>query len=376
MTLDDIALTFVPRLGHRGAMHLLDSFGSAEAIYRAPYEQLAGGEVHLRPDVAKSICSRAGFAEAAREMEYCRRNAIRPVASTDDEYPEALRAIADAPHVIYVLGDVGALASLHTLSMVGTRRMTPYGERMCNRLVEGLSVQLPDAVVVSGLAFGTDAAAHRAAIAYGLRTVGVLANALPAVTPSQNTALAKDMLAHGGALVSEVSSQTRQNGSLFIPRNRIIAGLSQGLVVVESATDGGSLSTARYADGYSRTVMAVPGRATDLMSSGTNMLIRNRTAQMVLTADDVAAELGWTPDCDAPGASAAEEMRSTELRAAMSEEQLRVLECFGEGGGGESLEGLVARTGFDTGTVTLALLELELAGAVKALPGQMYEKLI
>ena len=136
--------------------------------------------------------------------------------------------------------------------MVGTRNATPYGQTMCNRLVEGLAAQVPGLCIVSGLAFGIDVAAHRAALAAGVPTVAVLANSLPEVTPAQHTAVARDILDHGGALVTELHSQTRQNGTAYIARNRIIAGLSAGCIIVESPDSGGSLVTAHCADDYDR----------------------------------------------------------------------------------------------------------------------------
>ena len=195
--------------------------------------------------------------------------------------------------MIYVRGSVEAL-SARCVSVVGTREATPYGQTACNRIVEGLAERVPGLCIVSGLAFGIDVAAHRAALAAGVPTVAVLANPLPGVTPAQHTAVARDILAHGGALVTELHSQSKQNGNFYLARNRIIAGLSAGCIVVESPDSGGSLFTAHCADAYDRTVMAVPGRVTGPgMSSGTNHLIRNRKAQLVLTADDVVRELMW-----------------------------------------------------------------------------------
>ncbi|MGN0091618.1 MAG: DNA-processing protein DprA [Alistipes sp.] len=368
MTIEDVALTFVPQLGVRGVAHLMDVYGSAAAVFAASEQDLTE-RAELRPDVARAVVRKAGFGEAEREMQYCRRHDIRIIASTDDAYPPLLRQVVDFPHVLYLTGDVEALRSRHMLSIVGTRRMTPYGERMCNELVEGIASKFPDTVIVSGLAFGTDAAAHRAALAFGLRTVGVLANALPDVVPAHNAALGRDMLAHGGAVVAEVSSQTRQNGNLYIPRNRIVAALGEGLVVVESPFNGGSMSTAKAADGYLRPVMAVAGRATDAMSKGTNALIRNRVAQMVGSADEIIEELGWQCDDVAPTLRFTAEVRE------LSEAERRIMACLGDGGEAVSFDAIVARSGLDVGEASARLLDMELSGDVRSLPGKMYEKL-
>ncbi len=368
MVIEDIALTFVPQLGVRGVAHLLDIYGSAAEIFAASEADLAE-RAELRPDIARSIVRKAGFAEAEREMRYCAKHGIGIIASTDADYPPMLREAVDFPHIIYLTGDVEALHSRHTLSIVGTRKMTPYGERMCNEIVEGIAAKFPDTVIVSGLAFGTDAAAHRAALAFGLRTVGVLANALPEVVPAHNAALGRDMLAHGGAIMAEVSSQTRQNGNLYIPRNRIVAALGEGLIVVESPVNGGSMSTVKAADGYSRTVMAVAGRATDTMSKGTNTLIRNSVAQMVNSADDVIEELGW--QCDT--APQTEHFRA-EMRE-LSDTEQRILACLGDGSEAVPFDEIVFRSGLDVGELSARLLDMELSGDVRCLPGKMYEKL-
>ena len=288
MAIDDIALTLVPGLGVKGVVHLLEVFGTAQAIFAASADELSG-RAELRPDIARSIAARKSHPEAERELRHCRRHGITPLASTDDAYPALLREIPDYPHVLYIKGNAEVL-SQRCLSMVGTRRISTYGQRLCDELVRGLT-RIPQVVVVSGLAFGVDVACHRAALAAGIPTVGVLANPLPDVTPAQHTSVALDMIERGGALISELHSQSKQRGTFYLARNRIIAGLSAGTVVIESPASGGSLATAHYADGYDRTVMAPPGRTTDANSFGTNSLIRNRKAQLVLTADDVIANL-------------------------------------------------------------------------------------
>ena len=163
MTIEDIALQMTPGIGVKGAVHLLGVFGSARDIFAAAPDELAG-EAGLREEIAREIVRRRGFAAAEKELEHCRRNGIAAIASTDPEYPPLLREIPDYPHVLYIKGDTAAL-SARCLSMVGTRNATPYGQTMCNRLVEGLAAQVPGLCIVSGLAFGIDVAAHRAALA-------------------------------------------------------------------------------------------------------------------------------------------------------------------------------------------------------------------
>ena len=220
--------------------------------------------------------------------------------------------------------------------------------------------------VVSGLAYGIDAAAHRAALRYGLRTVAVIANPLPGVTPVQHRALAHDIAERGGAVVTELHSRTRQNGAYFIPRNRIIAGMGEGTVVVESPAGGGALSTAALADGYGRIVMAVPGRAGDRCSAGANRLIMERRAAMVCSGDDIVRELGWDIAC--PGF-----IPVRESPPVLNGDERRIMECLHDGEAAD-MDTLALRSGIPIGQISAVLLGLELGGMVRALPGKRYEK--
>lgn len=365
MLLESIALSFVPKLGARGAVHLVECFGSAEAVYAASEDELIQ-RADLRSDVAREIVRRKGFSEAERELAYCSRQGITPLCSTNPAYPSLLREADDYPVVVYVCGSVEAL-SRPSVAFVGTRKMSGYGQRMCEELISSLKELVPDVSIVSGLAYGIDGASHRAALMAGATTVGVLANALPSVAPVANERLAAEMVAQGGALLTELNSQTKQNGRYFIPRNRIIAALCAGVVVVESAESGGSLSTAAFADGYNRQVMAVPGRASDGNSRGCNMLIRNRKAQMVLSGEDIARELMWEWGFDK------EPSRPRASIPLTSEEQAFMALFDSEPIG---IDELGERSGLSSGALTLMLMNLELSGAVRALPGKRYEKSI
>lgn len=368
MTIEDIALQMTPGIGFKGTVHLLECFGDARRIFAASQEELTGA-AELRPDLARRIVRREGFAAAERELVYCRRNGIEAIASTDPAYPALLRETPDYPHVLYIQGAVEAL-SARCLSMVGTRGATPYGELMCNRLVEGLASRVSGLCIVSGLAFGIDGACHRAALAHGALTVAVLANPLPQVVPAQHSALARDLLDRGGALVSEMHSQSKQNGTGYLPRNRIIAGLSAGCVVVESPHNGGSLVTALVADGYNRTVMAVPGRVTDRNSAGTNHLIRTHKAQAVLSAEDIVSEMMWDTAGAAPvrhGGDAPDARLTPAERDLLA--RFTTADPF-------SVEALGEETGLNPGELATLLVGLELAGAVRQLPGNRYMRLI
>lgn len=364
--LESVALSMTPGIGVKGAVHLLETFGDARAVFDASPDELTG-RAELRPDLARAVVRREGFGRAEKELAYCRRHGLTVIASTDAAYPPLLRELPDYPPVLYVAGNVGALAR-RCLSVVGTREATSYGQVVCNRLVEGLAERVADLCIVSGLAFGIDAAAHRAALAAEVPTVAVLANALPDVVPSQHTALARDIVAQGGALVSEIHSQMPQKGTGYLARNRIIAGLSAGCVVVESAENGGSLHTAACADDYHRTVMAVPGRITDTASRGTNHLIYSHKAQLVQSAGDIIRELLWDIG---PDAAARRPQPATEQ---LTPDEVRLLAYFPDSDP-VPVEALGRASGFDLGRLTALLVGLELAGAVRQLQGNRYVKI-
>lgn len=365
MTIEDFALLFTRGIGSRGAAHLVDYFGSAEALFEASRSELIEG-AGLRSELAERILSREGMAQAEREIKYCRKHNILPLAATDEEYPSLLRDTPDRPHVLFVSGDVSALEG-SMLSVVGTRAMTPHGQHITTSLIGELATMVNDLVVVSGLAYGVDAAAHRAALTHGVRTVAVVANALPDVTPAAHRSLADDILRSGGAVVSELHSTTHQNGSFFLARNRIIAGLSAATLVVESPASGGSLATADIADSYHRTVLALPGRVSDSASFGSNNLIRTGKARLVLTAADILEDVGW--QCSVPVKMCAE---GDTLQ--LTDAEQRIYEIISSEQTID-MDALLARSSMSFGELSMVIMELELKGAVRCLAGRKYEKI-
>lgn len=398
MTIDDLALTLHPELGCRTAIHLLECFGSAEAVFAASAGELVR-RAELKPALARSLCRREYHQAAERELAFCERNRIRPVAAGDESYPRRLLECADYPHVIYLKGGL-KLSGGHWLSVVGTRKATPYGQKMCDRLIGELSALFPDLVVVSGLAYGIDVAAHRAAMQHGVRTVAVLGHPLTHIYPQAHTETARRIVSLGGTLISEYPSTARPDKAGFVQRNRLIAGLSDGTVIVESAARGGSLITADMAGGYHREVMAVPGRVGDRCAEGTNALIRSLKAQMVCSGADIAEILGWeapAPSGKAVGQSLFAETgplapsvgnESAEATGAAYREAVlpdsvaasaagdgRVASLRGLlGDDPVSLDELSIRSGIAVAELPALLLELELAGRICALPGNLYMK--
>jgi DNA processing protein len=366
MVIEDLALLFVRGLGSRGIVHLIDHFGSAEEIYRTPINTLVQ-EAGLRKDVAERIAAGEGMREAEQEVKYCQKHNICAIAATDDDYPELLREASDRPHVIFVKGNVNALHK-RTLSMVGTRDASPSGLHVTDKLIGDLAAQIPDLCIVSGLAYGIDSACHRAALSHKAATIAVVADTLPNVSPAPNRNLAEEILRNGGALVSELHSQSKQNGQLFIARNRIIAALSMGTIVVESPASGGSLATADIADSYGRTLMAVPGRITDTTSFGSNNLIRTGKARMILTAADIIEELGWTPAHETTT-----ESDDSPCLDGLSPAERLVYDAFNTA---ETLDWaqLTVTTGLTMGELAIVVMDLELKGFIRCLAGKRYER--
>jgi DNA processing protein len=366
MNINDIALTLEYGLGVKTAAALVETFGSADAVYRASVGDLMhrGG---LREGLAEQITRKEYHKQAERELKHVEKHGLTALASTDAEYPLLMREMTDPPHVLYVRGNVDALR-LRCLSMVGTRRISQYGQVMCDRLVRELAARVPGLCIVSGLAFGVDVNCHRAALRYGVPTVAVVANTLPDVTPAQHADIARDIIEHGGAIVTELHSQSKQAGDFYIPRNRIIAGLGEGCVVIEADHKSGSLSTADFALGYNRTLMAVPGRATDEVSFGTNNLIKNNKAQMVCSGEDIIRTMLWDITVPEVGEKPAKTIPS------ISADARGLLGCF-ESGNATSVDRLSEVTALGLIELAPLLLELEFAGVVRKLPGGMYEKI-
>ncbi len=366
MTIEDLALLFTQGIGSRSAAALVDHFGSAEELFAADKGEIMRS-IGLREELAERILSGKSMAAAEREVEYCRKHNIRIISATDPEYPESLRQASDRPHVLFVQGNVEAL-SMRTLSVVGTRDASAAGIHSCHYIVESLAESVSDLCIVSGLAYGIDAAAHRAALAAKIPTIAVVPSILPNVAPAAHRALADEILRSGGALVSELHSATHLNGNFFIARNRIIAALSAGTLVVESPAAGGSLATADMADSYGRVVMALPGRATDSNAFGSNNLIRSGKARLILTANDIIEDLGW----QSQSLNADDEEVEIVPQIELTPSEQTILEAFKLSPTVE-WERLIATTGLSLGELSMAIMELELKGVIRTLPGKRYE---
>lgn len=356
-----IALTLLPGVGIANARKLLSLTGSAEAIFtekKAALQKITG----LKEQALNSIVNhKEHLARAEKECKFIERNSIRTYFFTDTDYPVRLKQCTDCPIILYSKGNAD-LDSMYIVSIVGTRKATDYGKEVCHTLISGLSSL--GVLIVSGLAYGIDTSAHRNALDAGLPTVGVLAHGLDRIYPDVNIPLAQRMLEQGG-LVTEFMSDTNPDRENFPMRNRIIAGLSDATIVVEAGPKGGALITADIANSYNRDVFAVPGRVSDVYSTGCTNLIKTNRAALVEKPEDILYLMGWEKD------QKKKEPVQQKLFIQLEPDQeaiYGILQEYGECG----IDKLCIESKLNAGKVATALLNLEFEGLVKSLPGKMY----
>ena len=305
---------------------------------------------------------------AEQEMEFVEKNRLSCLTLKDEAYPSRLRECEDAPIVLFFKGNTD-FNRLHVVDMVGTRRATDYGKQFCADFLRDLAVLCPDALAVSGLAYGIDIHAHRAALANHLPTVAVLAHGLDRIYPYVHRKTAIDMLAQGG-LLTEFLTGTNPDKHNFVSRNRIVAGMSDATIVVESAAKGGSLITAELAEGYHRDCFAVPGRVTDESSIGCNRLIRDNKAALIQSAEEFVQIMGW---------AVAEQPARTEgiqrnLFPELTEEEELVVRILMRQGD-LHINAMVVEADIPVNRMSALLFELEMKGVVKAMVGGVYHLL-
>jgi len=375
---DWIALNMTPGIGPRAAAKLLERFGSAEAVYRATRAELE--KLRLLPESVDSIIARDMHDRATTEVAVVRRIGGEILILDDGVYPALLREIFDPPVALYVKGAWSECFDQPCIAVVGSRKCSTYGQNAASMITRDLAQR--GVTIVSGFARGIDAAAHRAALEGGGRTVAVLGTGIDQVYPRDHTRLAEQILAAGGALVSQFPLGTPPVSENFPYRNRIISGLSLGVIVVEAAENSGSLITARLAIEQNREVFAVPGNITSRKSFGTNYLIKGAGAKLVQQWQDVAAEL--------PPQIAAR-LLPPPLRDKKNERTLAnqlALTPQGLSGSEQSvfklltpdspahIDALVNQTRLGISDLTAALLALEMRDLVRALPGRCFVRKI
>ncbi|HEY9283910.1 MAG TPA: DNA-processing protein DprA [Pyrinomonadaceae bacterium] len=367
---DWIALNMTPGVGPRAAARLLERFGSAEGVYAALRAELE--RLRLRPEAVESIALRDRHEEAARELERVRELGADVLVLDDGTYPQLLREIADPPITLYVRGAWAECFEGPCVAVVGSRRCSTYGQNVATLLARELASR--GVVIVSGLARGIDAAAHRGALEAGGRTVAVLGTGVDEVYPRDHKKLAAEILERGGALVSQFPLSTPPIPENFPYRNRIISGLSLGVVLVEAAENSGSLITARLAIEQNREVFAVPGNITSRNSFGTNYLIKGAGAKLVQQWQDVVAEFPadiaariLPPELKKETAAAA----AATVPAGVSDEERAVLKLL-SGDEAVHVDALSEATGRPVQELAGVLLGLEMRDLIRQLPGKCF----
>lgn len=355
-----IALTLINGVGPITAKQLLNVFGSPEAIFAATAQQLLDVE-GIGSLTAREILHTDALAAAEKQVKLIEKHKIRPLFYTDEAYPQRLRNCYDAPVLLYYKGTAN-LNQARIVSIVGTRMASPYGLKLCKDLAETL--QHYGVLVISGLAYGIDVAAHQQSLMYNIPTVGVLAHGLDRLYPYAHRAIANQMLNAGG-LLTEFPFHTNPDKENFPKRNRIIAGLADATVVIEAAERGGALITAEIASSYHRDVFAFPGRATDVYSRGCNHLIKTNRAALINDPRDLAYYLGWELKQLVPS------VLQTEMSLGLAGPEVTILDLLRVIP--LRIDALCLQAGMPQSKLAVHLLNLEMKGMIRSLPGKVYE---
>lgn len=359
-----LALAAAPGLGLIGKHKLVEEWGSPAGLF-LNRKELARPSAHLPRKFVEALGEARLLARAEEELAFAEKNRIRCLTFDDEDYPARLRECVDAPLALFYRGNV-SLNKSRVINMVGTRRATAYGQGICRRFLADLACLCPDVLVVSGLAYGIDIHAHRAALQNRFDTVGVLAHGLDRLYPAQHRRTAIEMLEQGG-LLTEFGSGTNPDRQNFVRRNRIVAGMSDATIVVESASKGGALITAELAEGYHRDCFAFPGRVDDEFSAGCNDLIKTNRAMLITSAEDLVSAMRWDDGC--PKAKAAVQR---ELFPELDEDGQRIVGLLKEAPDGMQINVLAVAAGIPVHRISALLFELEMKGVVRALAGGVY----
>ncbi|QGW29273.1 DNA-processing protein DprA [Phnomibacter ginsenosidimutans] len=357
-----IALTQVPQIGCVAAKTLLQHFGNATDIFKAKKSMLSAidGIGTVR---AESIKQYTDFELCSSEVAFIEKHHIQPLCLLDEAYPKRLLNCYDSPTMLYYKGEAN-LNQSRIVSIIGTRKNSDYGKHCVQELMESLAAH--EVLIVSGLAFGIDTLAHRDALKHKLPTVAVLAHGLQTIYPAENKKLAKQMLEEGGGILTEFMSGTGPDKHNFPTRNRIVAGMADATIVVETDVKGGSMITAELANNYNRDVLAYPGKITDSRSRGCNHLIKTNKAALITSGQDVLEMMNWLPqEKKAPA------QRSLFIELSADERILYDLLQPSP----LHIDEINLRSQLSASAVATALLTLELQGVVASLPGKMYKLL-
>lgn len=359
-----IALTKIPGIGDITARNILQVVGDEEEIFRSGRKTLSKIQ-GLASKLVDEILNPEVLRNAEEELTFVEKNNISTFFISDKNYSHRLRECVDAPILLYSKGNT-EFNTEKIISIVGTRNSTNYGNSFCDSFLEAIASVYPDALIVSGLAYGIDVQAHKAALKYKLPTIGVLAHGLDRIYPSSHRQVAKEMLDNGGVL-TEFSSKTDPERYNFVRRNRIVAGMSDAVIVIESDEKGGSLITAEIANSYCKDVFALPGRIGDKYSSGCNKLIASHKADLLQSPEYFLLQMGW----DNQSERKKKAPRQQELFVDLTTEEQSVVDKLKEKEA-MHIDQLARELNVPAFQLFSTLLELEMKGLINNLPGNIY----
>lgn len=360
-----IAISLIKGIGPKLARNLIAYVGDETAVFMQPkrvLEKIPG----IGPVLSAMIKKSDVLLRAEKEMVFIEKHGVLPLFFTDNQFPKRLSHCDDAPLMLYLKGKVD-LDQAKVIGIVGTRRPTQSGKMHCEKLIEELSNHYPRAVIISGLAYGIDICAHRSALRHKLTTYGVLAHGLDRIYPGMHRETAKQMLEQGG-LVTEFMSETNPDKPNFVRRNRIVAGLCDALLVVESGIKGGALITARIAHSYNRDVLAFPGSPQEEVAKGCNYLIKKNIAALIENLDDLEYALGWEREKEQ------NPRQITIFNTFNSKEEEQLYNMLFENNELTANE-LCVKCNLPVSKVSVGMLSLEFSGLVKCLPGNAFRVL-
>jgi len=356
-----LALLKIDGVGDIVAKKLINHCGSAEKIFNTKGSLLKSidgiGEILLKKLKDKSV-----FEKAAQELKFIENEKIKVLHYKDENYPDKLKHCIDGPVLLFASGNFN-FENRRLISIVGTRQITSYGTEFCKKLIEDLAIFNP--IIISGFAYGVDIVAHQAAMDTNLQTIGVLAHGLNQIYPKTHKKYVAKIEQNGGFL-TEVWSNSNPDKENFVRRNRIVAGMSEATIVIESAEKGGSLITANLANDYNRDVFAVPGRITDKYSQGCNDLIKTQRANLLTSAADLVYCLNW--ELEAKSTKPVQK----QLFVSLDNEEQKIYEYL-QKNGKQLLDVIALECDFPIFRISTLLLNMELKGVIRPLPGKLFE---
>lgn len=366
-TLYAVALTRINHFNLTTSLELYRKLGSATAVmeHRHDIKAVLPDATPRLEEALKDVSE--AMRRAEQEMKFDEDHNIQPLVIGDDNYPERLRRCDDAPLVLYYRGTAN-LNHRHIISIVGTRHCTIYGQDIIRRFTADMKSLCPDTIIISGLAYGVDINAHRQALTNGMETVGVLAHGLDYLYPTAHRETATEMLRQGG-LATEFMTGTNADKMNFVRRNRIVAGLADATIVVESASKGGSLITANLASDYNRDVFAFPGNVGASYSMGTNNLIRDNKATLITSAEDFVNLMGWSNDNQL--LKAKKNGIERQLFPELNDNEKKIASLLANNNNMQ-ISVISMRSGLTIPTISAALLNMEMQGIVRQMAGGIY----